>query len=103
MARHKEMIIRWRILFIGGGTLILAGLFIGLIYIKPASASGRMLIWKVSAKLCSEHILWGNGVDSFKADYMSAQANYLSSSQASDAELQLAGDTTIHSMNICWY
>lgn len=40
-----------------------------------------MLIWKVSAKLCSEHILWGNGVDSFKADYMSAQANYLSSSQ----------------------
>ena len=93
MARHKEMIIRWRILFIGGGTLILAGLFIGLIYIKPASASGRMLIWKVSAKLCSEHILWGNGVDSFKADYMSAQANYLSSSQASDAELKLAGDT----------
>lgn len=93
IVRHKEMINKREILFIGGGTLILAGLFIGLICLKPASASGRMLIWKVSAKLCNEHILWGNGVDSFKTDYMSAQANYLSSSQASEAERQLAGDT----------
>ena len=77
----------------GGGALILTSLFISLIYLKPASVSGRMLIWKTSVGLCSKHILWGNGVGSFKRDYMLAQADYLSSSRVSNTEKQLAGDT----------
>lgn len=90
--RYREIINKRRILFMGGGVLILTGLFIGLIYLKPASVLGRVLIWKVSTQLCSDHILLGNGVDSFKTDYMPAQAKYLSSSRGNDVERQLAGD-----------
>lgn len=97
-ARYKEIVNKKRILIIGSGALILVGLLIGLIYLKPASASGRMLIWKASSSLCHENIIWGDGVNSFEANYMSAQANYLSSSNANDAERQLAGDT-IHPFN----
>ena len=75
------------------GTLLLIGLFIGLIYLKPASASGRVLIWKVSAGLCKEHIIQGNGLGSFKADYMPEQAKYLSSSYADESDRILAGNT----------
>lgn len=91
--RYRKLINKRRVLFIGGGTLILTILFIGLIYLKPASASGRMLIWKISTGLCCDHILFGNGMKSFKTDYMPAQANYFSGSQVSDAEQQLAGET----------
>lgn len=90
---YRESINKRRILLMGGGVLILTILFIGLIYLKPASVSGRMLIWKTSVGLCSKHILWGNGVGSFKKDYMLAQADYLSSSRVSNTERQLAGDT----------
>lgn len=73
--------------------MFLISLFIGLIYLKPASASGRVLIWKVSAGLCKEHIIQGNGLGSFKADYMPEQAKYLSSSHADESDRILAGNT----------
>lgn len=90
--RHREIINKRRSLFITGGILILTGLFIGLIYLRPASVLGRVLIWKVSTQLCSNDALWGKGVGAFKTSYMSEQAKYLSSSQANDVERQLAGD-----------
>ena len=91
--RYRKLIHRRRIFFISGGALFLIGLFIGLIYLKPASASGRVLIWKVSAGLCKEHIIQGNGLGSFKADYMPEQAKYLSSSHADESDRILAGNT----------
>jgi len=91
--RFRKLIHNRRIFFISGGALLLIGLFIGLIYLKPASASGRVLIWKVSAELCKEHIIRGNGLGSFKADYMQEQAKYLSSSHADESDKILAGNT----------
>ena len=91
--RYRKLIYKRRIVFINGGALFLIGLFIGLIYLKPASASGRVLIWKVSAGLCQEHIIRGNGLGSFKADYMPEQAKYLSSSHADECDRILAGNT----------
>lgn len=96
--RYRKLIHRRRIFFISGGTLLLIGLFIGLIYLKPASASGRVLIWKVSAGLCKENMIRGNGLGSFKADYMPEQAKYLSSFHAAESERMLAGNTN-HSFN----
>ena len=91
--RYRKLIHKRRILFISGGALLLIGLFIGLIYLKSASASGRVLIWKVSAGLCKEHIIRGNGSGSFKAIYMPEQAGYLSSSRADGSDRMLAGNT----------
>ena len=91
--RYRKLIHKRRIFLISGGALFLIGLFIGLIYLKPASASGRVLIWKVSAGLCKEHIIQGNGLGSFKADYMPEQAKYLSSSHADESDRILAGNT----------
>lgn len=91
--RYRKLIHKRRIFFISGGTLLLIGLFIGLIYLKPASASGRVLIWKVSVGLCKEHMIRGNGLGSFKADYMPEQAKYLSSSHADESGRMLAGNT----------
>ena len=91
--RYRKLIHKRRIFLISGGALFLISLFIGLIYLKPASASGRVLIWKVSAGLCKEHIIQGNGLGSFKADYMPEQAKYLSSSHADESDRILAGNT----------
>ncbi len=91
--RYRKLIHKRRIFFISGGALFLIGLFIGLIYLKPASTSGRVLIWKVSAELCKEHIIQGNGLGSFKADYMPEQAKYLSSFHADESDRILAGNT----------
>lgn len=91
--RYRKLIHKRRIFLISGGALFLISLFIGLIYLKPASASGRVLIWKVSAGLRKEHIIQGNGLGSFKADYMPEQAKYLSSSHADESDRILAGNT----------
>lgn len=91
--RYRTFIHKRRIFFICGGALFLIGLFIGLVYLKTASTSGRILIWKVSAELCKEHVIQGNGFGSFKADYMPEQAKYLSSSRADESDRMLAGNT----------
>lgn len=90
--RYRGNISERQTLFISSGILMIICLFIGLIYLKPASTSGRMLIWKVSMELCGKHIC-GNGMGSFKKDYMSMQADYLSSSKICDSEKMLAGET----------
>jgi tetratricopeptide (TPR) repeat protein len=43
---------------------------------KKASADGRVLIWEVSAKIIQKNPIFGNGVGSFKRDYMATQAEY---------------------------
>lgn len=91
--RYRMFIHKRYILFVSGGALLLMGLFIGLICLKPTSTSGRILIWKASAGLCKEHIIQGNGLGSFKADYMLEQAKYLSSSYADESDKMLAGNT----------
>ncbi|WP_291529866.1 O-antigen ligase family protein [Bacteroides sp. UBA939] len=65
-----------------GGTYIL----------KPESANGRLLIWKVSWEMIQDKPLMGHGKGGFAANYLYYQANYMKTS-ASPAEKVLAGST----------
>lgn len=55
---------------------------------KPASAQGRMAIWKVCIEMVKEHPLVGQGLDSFPRYYMQQQAHYIKE-KASMAEIRL--------------
>lgn len=57
-----------------GSVLIVGGLF--LYRYKPASADGRLLIWRVSADMIADAPLFGHGIDGFSKEYMIYQANY---------------------------
>ena len=88
---YKRLFYR-KLTFFSMGILFLTGLFIGLIFLKPNSTSGRILIWKISTGLCQNHIV-GNGTGSFKTDYMTEQAKYFSSFHNDEKEKMLAGNT----------
>ena len=79
---------------VGLVTVILAMLGSGLygIYrLKPDSADGRLLIWKVSAGMFAEHPVFGRGVARFAPEYMLAQGDYFASGRGSEREEMLAG------------
>jgi len=44
--------------------------------IKPVSADGRLLIWKISSQLLEERPWVGIGVEKFRSKYMNYQADY---------------------------
>lgn len=44
---------------------------------KPASANGRILIWKVTARMIKEKPIFGYGPHGFTANYMQFQGDYL--------------------------
>jgi tetratricopeptide (TPR) repeat protein len=44
--------------------------------LKPSSANGRLLIWKLSAELVTEKPLTGHGYESFVTAYREKQINY---------------------------
>lgn len=64
-------------------------LFTGAIILKKESANGRMLIWKVTTTMISDHLITGVGYDRFQAEYMNYQATYLAK-YASEREKLLA-------------
>ena len=59
--------------FLTAGTLVL---IFGLYYLKPASADGRILIWKISTSMLADNLFFGVGFDNFTTHYMNYQANY---------------------------
>ncbi|MFS4456932.1 O-antigen ligase family protein [Maribacter sp. 2304DJ31-5] len=66
-----------------GGIVMVSCLIIGislygLYHFKKGSADGRVLIWKVSTNIVKENLIFGVGLDRFKAYYMDAQADYFS-------------------------
>ncbi len=72
------------------GLLVLA-LCIGIYYLKKDSADGRLLVWKVTARIIVEHPWFGVGVGGFSGAYGKAQANYFASGEATEQEEYLAG------------
>lgn len=76
---------------IGIGAFI-CGLLIGLYYIRPASAYGRLLIWKVSANIIAGHPFFGAGYDSFSANYNNYQAAYFAEKDRNDFEIYVTDD-----------
>jgi len=65
--------------------------FIGLYFLKPHSASGRLLIWKVTFNMFVDKIFTGHGFDKFEANYMIYQASYFIKYPESKY-ISLAGD-----------
>jgi O-antigen ligase len=59
---------------------------------KKDSADGRLLIWKVTARMISRHPIVGNGADAFRRDYMYAQAEHFAL-HPDDSARQLADNT----------
>ncbi|MEO0725412.1 MAG: O-antigen ligase family protein [Bacteroidota bacterium] len=63
-------------------------IMIGLFYMRPASATGRLLIWKITlTELVSELPIWGGGLDYFRQFYAQAQADYFASGKGTSAEM----------------
>ncbi len=60
--------------FIAAGMITAGGCF--LYTYKPASADGRLLIWRVSSGMIAERPLAGHGIGSFAGEYMFRQAAY---------------------------
>lgn len=60
--------------------------------LKPDSASGRLLIWKISSEMWQDKPLLGYGPIRFGSDYMLAQADYFASGVATVQEELLAGN-----------
>lgn len=73
--------------------LSLTGLLsIGLYQIRPASAFGRLLIWKVSTTIITEYPLFGVGYDRFGQVYNSYQGTYFAEKDREEFEKYVAGN-----------
>ena len=59
--------------------------------LKTDSATGRILIWKVTDAMITEHPITGVGFDRFKSFYMTEQATYFELATDSQ-ETMVAGD-----------
>lgn len=63
------------VVILGVAALVLCA---GLYFLRPASADGRVLIWKASASLFAESPVFGSGAEAFRREYMYHQGDYLS-------------------------
>jgi len=73
-----------------GTIIILFSLLYALYCIRPASAEGRLLIWKITTGMISENPLLGKGFGSFGARYNNYQAEYFKSGKGTEREKYLA-------------
>lgn len=67
----------FRFLLTGGCVLLLGGILGGLYLLRPLSADGRLLVWRVGWSLFCQSPLTGHGPGSFEALYMLAQGEFL--------------------------
>lgn len=62
---------------------------------RPASADGRLLIWKVSTYMIEDSPLWGHGTNSFANHYMNYQGDYFQIGEHTEEETLLASENTL--------
>jgi O-antigen ligase len=67
-------------------------LFFGLYQLRPASAYGRLLIWKVSTTIINEYPFFGVGYDRFGQVYNSYQGTYFAEKDRGEFEKYVAGN-----------
>jgi len=72
--------------------LLLPLLLVFLYFVRPLSADGRLLIWKICYLNMKEHWLFGYGVDGFRQNYMMWQGEYFAQNSRPATELLLASD-----------
>ncbi|MEI6866705.1 O-antigen ligase family protein [Flavicella sp.] len=73
--------------------LILVFSLIGLYSMKKDSSTGRLLIWKVTSEMISEHVWLGVGFDNFKTHYMNYQARHFENKSTENFGMMNADNT----------
>jgi len=63
----------------------------GLYRLKSGSVQGRLLIWKITSQMVSDHPITGVGYNQFDAEFGNYQAAYFKAGNASQWEKQVAG------------
>ncbi len=74
------------------GFMALGVLIIFLFSLKPDSANGRFLIWKISTGIIEENPIFGIGFDRFATEYNNYQADYFVSGKGNDYEKIIASN-----------
>lgn len=69
----------------------IALLCISLYHLRPESAKGRLLIWKISLEMIQDNPIRGLGYNGFQANYMNYQSEYFRHGKGSKTEKYLAG------------
>ena len=87
---------RHRIILLVMLPVFIAGVFL-LYKMKPASADGRLLIWRVCWNMIAERPITGFGGDGFHANYMDYQAAYLATHP--DSPYRMLADNITHPFN----
>lgn len=71
--------------------LLLIGAAAGAYWIKQPSADGRLLMWKIDARIMLHHPLCGVGLGNFPGAFGEEQAAYFASEERSQEETRAAG------------
>jgi O-antigen ligase len=90
---RELFITKWRILagaFIA--LLLFSVVMVGLYRLKPDSAYGRLLIWKVTLGMIADAPLFGIGFDRFAVEYNNYQAEYFASGKGTPYDEWVAGN-----------
>lgn len=84
------------VIYISGVVLIcfIVILSFALYQYKPASAFGRLFVWKVSKEMVLEKPIFGNGYGFFEASYGKIQAQYFIDNNAGSNEIEVADYVT---------
>jgi tetratricopeptide (TPR) repeat protein len=84
-----------------GVFIAFAFITIALVFWKPGSSGGRLLIYKVSGQIFADHYLWGIGAGQFKRTYNLYQSCYFQEHPGKEQEVLLA-DNTFFAFNDPW-
>lgn len=89
--KNKSVLVRKKFIYLSCfiGCMIVLVCF--LYWLKPLSASGRLLVWKVSGQMIKDKPFTGFGRNGFEANYLYYQAEYMQT-KASDDEKYVAGN-----------
>ena len=82
-----------KVLVVTVATIFSSGLLIAFYTLKPISADGRLLIWKVGYGMIKDKPATGFGKGGFEANYLYYQAKYLLTENATEKEKYIAGNT----------
>lgn len=93
--RHSNIPIKLRypqtLLYIAIALSVMGVIFWKIYHIRPDSADGRIMIWKIATKMGLENPVWGSGAHSFQSSYLHYQAQYFEQN-GSVKEKRLAGN-----------
>lgn len=88
--------VRHRTATVAGGLLLLAVIAAGgwgAYRMKASSADGRLLMWKITARIIADHPVTGTGGNAYAGIYGDYQARYFASGCGTPGEIAVAGST----------